>query len=798
MRIGIVAPCAVPYAVGGAEKLWWGLLRYLNSATAHQADIVKLPSPEGDWWQVAQSYEAFSQLELDGFDCIVSTKYPAWMVSHPLHAVYLQHRLRGLYDTYPARMPTEIAGDVRPALSSLLAFIDKHPGDRAALPEFFATLRSLQQVGGRVGEAFELPGALSRRLIRFLDGIALNKDAIARFSTIAATVARRADYFPPGVPVGVAHHPSNLELTPGTRFEYFFTASRFDGPKRVGLLIEAMREFKGDTELWIAGTGAEEPRLRALADGDRRVRFLGFVSDRELVDLYRDALAVPFVPLLEDYGLITIEAMMAGKPVITATDSGGSTELVGDGESGFVVEPEPTAIAAALQRLASDGELARRLGAVGRQRAERITWQSVIDTVLPEPSARRTSAVAVPATKAKSRKLVVTTTFPIWPPRFGGQSRVFHLYRELAREFDIVVVSFADSSMLAAEYQMAPGLREVRVPKTKAHMAKEAAVGALFEMPVSDIVAPELHRLTPAFGEALAREAADATAFVACHPYLLPAIEAVAKGRPIWYEAQDIECDLKEAALPERPEKAAWVAKVRAIEQRCCAAAQWILACSDDDAATLSREFGVAAERILIAPNGTDAAAIPFTFRTERIEHKRRLGVGDLPLLLFMGSGHPPNIDAVQQLFAMAITLPKVVFVVLGNVGYAFDTFTVPQNIWLLGESSETARQIVFEAADIALNPMRSGSGTNLKMLDYFAAGLPVISTPIGARGLPVRDGEHLLIRDLADFPEAITRLLADPARIDTLTAAARRLVDEDFNWQRIGATLLEHLAVPL
>jgi glycosyltransferase involved in cell wall biosynthesis len=322
-------------------------------------------------------------------------------------------------------------------------------------------------------------------------------------------------------------------------------------------------------------------------------------------------------------------------------------------------------------------------------------------------------------------------------------------------------------------------------------MAKEAAIGVVFGMPVSDIVATELYRLTPAFEAALQREAGDATVLVACHPYLYPALSAVANGRPIWYEAQDIESHLKARVLPESPEKAAWLAKIRSVEANCCEAARWVIACSNEDAKTLHDEFAVARERIVLAPNGTDGARIPFTPRAARAANKQRLSAGGAPIALFMGSGHPPNIEAVQQLFSIARELPEVVFAVLGNAAYAFAPGAGPANVWLLGESSDIARQILFEAADVALNPMCSGSGTNLKMLDYFAAGLPVVTTPIGARGLPIDDGKHVFIREIDAFSEAIAALIYQPATADALIGNARALVDDQFNWERIGDRLL-------
>src|SRR5262249_42346509 len=154
--------------------------------------------------------------------------------------------------------------------------------------------------------------------------------------------------FPPSVDVQVAIHPTNLNGLRCDGFEDFFTASRLDGPKRIGLLIEAMRHVPGTTRLLIAGNGPERQALGELAADDPRVVFLGYVPDSDLIDRYSSALAVPFVPVDEDLGLITLEAQISGKPVITCRDSGGATELVEDGVSGWVVEPTGHAVGKAM------------------------------------------------------------------------------------------------------------------------------------------------------------------------------------------------------------------------------------------------------------------------------------------------------------------------------------------------------------------------------------------------------------------------------------------------------------------
>ena len=105
MDIAIVAPGPVPLAIGGAENLWWGLLEHLNRRSPHHADLIKLPTPERSFWEIVDSYRRWAELDVSGYDLVISGKYPAWMTDHPRHVCYMLHPLRGLYDTYPPGLP---------------------------------------------------------------------------------------------------------------------------------------------------------------------------------------------------------------------------------------------------------------------------------------------------------------------------------------------------------------------------------------------------------------------------------------------------------------------------------------------------------------------------------------------------------------------------------------------------------------------------------------------------------------------------------------------------------------------
>jgi hypothetical protein len=167
--IAIVAPAPVPPAIGGAERLWWGLTEFVNRHTDHQAELIKLPTPERDVWEIVDGYKRFSRLDVSGYGVVVTGKYPAWMLEHDNHRVYLLHRLRGLYDTYHLTgLPTDVASE-DPDVQALLKLLDAHEGERDALPEVFARLGALEARRKPLApDLLALPGPFVRRIVHFL------------------------------------------------------------------------------------------------------------------------------------------------------------------------------------------------------------------------------------------------------------------------------------------------------------------------------------------------------------------------------------------------------------------------------------------------------------------------------------------------------------------------------------------------------------------------------------------------------------------------------------------------------
>ena len=145
--------------------------------------------------------------------------------------------------------------------------------------------------------------------------------------------------------------------------------------------------------------------------------FLGAVTDEQLLDLYAGALVVPFVPVQEDYGLITIEAFKSQKPVITCRDSGEPLQFVRDGVTGCVVEPEEGALADRLAYLVDHPDAAAEMGT----RAVRSVAHIALGADRLGAPRRRDRKRAQPV--ASSRPRSVRGAFPASEPALADEGR---------------------------------------------------------------------------------------------------------------------------------------------------------------------------------------------------------------------------------------------------------------------------------------------------------------------------------------------------------------------------------------
>jgi len=338
----VVVTSDVPFVEGGHRIIARALTRALQAA-GHEAEIVT--TPQNRFGRQVSAYLAtrLTDVEVAGdgrpIDRVVSLRFPSYAVRHPHHVSWLNHRMREYYDLWQGfRQELPLRGKmVESVRRRLLHALDRH------------YLR-------RVRHVFAQSETIRRRL--------------ERWGGIPAEVL-----YPPPPP-----RPYRCDGHVGP----VLAVSRLVPLKRMDLLVRAVARSDG-LRARLAGTGPELGHLRELArdlEVDSRIEFIGQLSGEELVAEYAGCSVVLFPPRAEDYGMVTLEAFASSKAVVTCSDSGGPTELVDDGVTGYVVEPTAEAVGVALERVAADPAHAEELGKAARRVAGRHTWPSVVERLL--------------------------------------------------------------------------------------------------------------------------------------------------------------------------------------------------------------------------------------------------------------------------------------------------------------------------------------------------------------------------------------------------------------------------------
>ena len=339
----VLASSTVPFIKGGGRFIVDWLEEKLIEH-GHEAERLWLPFEDRPD-KLLEQIAAFRLMDLtEAGDRLVAFRPPAHALRHPHKIVWFIHHIRAFYDLWGG----EYAPPPTPALDAV----------RQALVELdTATLGEAQAI-------FTNSRAVSDRLMRF--------------NRLAST-----PLYPPILNPG--------QFRSGDYGDEVVVLNRVEPHKRQLLMVEAMRHVKSRVRLRLCGRSTWPVYADMIRQGiaktgmGARVVFEDrWISEDDKVSRLESALAVAYTPFDEDgVGYPCFEAAHAHRPLITTADAGATLEFVTDGRNGFVVEPEPEAIAEAMDKLYYDRALARRYGDANLARLDElvIDWSHVVEAI---------------------------------------------------------------------------------------------------------------------------------------------------------------------------------------------------------------------------------------------------------------------------------------------------------------------------------------------------------------------------------------------------------------------------------
>lgn len=388
-------------------------------------------------------------------------------------------------------------------------------------------------------------------------------------------------------------------------------------------------------------------------------------------------------------------------------------------------------------------------------------------------------------------KILWLKTELLHPVDKGGRIRTYQMLRELRKVHEIAYLALDDGTAGPAEVEGASEYCHelVRIP----HRRTRKLTPAFFRELALNVFSPlpyflARYRSEPMRAEIERRDRAGSFDVLVCD-FLVPAVNMPARlERPCVLFQHNVEAEIwrRHAEVASDPLRRAYFGRqwrrTLAYEAEACRRFDRVVAVSRQDAATFARDYGI--EDAAVVETGVDIDYFrPAGRRERRADH-----------VVFTGSmDWLPNVDGMEWFVAeiwprIRAARPDATLAIVGRdpnpavrqLGERHPEITVTGTV-------PDVRPWVEEAS-VYVVPLRIGGGTRLKIYEAMALERPVVSTAVGMEGLPVDDGEEIVVADEPDaFAARVVELLRAPERGRALAERAARRVRKDFAWETVA-----------
>jgi len=392
-------------------------------------------------------------------------------------------------------------------------------------------------------------------------------------------------------------------------------------------------------------------------------------------------------------------------------------------------------------------------------------------------------------------RILFFTPRQCWPPDTGAKLRDFYLVRELARRAEVTYLGFLDPAAPAIDKDFDSQFeRVVMVARGTGYSPLTLVRGLLGPVPPNVLIYTS-EGMRSHLSRLLRETAFDIIHVSGVHlAQYLPVIEKATSPAAIWVDWHNIESELMER-YAQRAGNPLIRGYARQTAQGLKRLEKKVLATCASVSVPSARERDVIMSRypdccpVQVIKNGVDTAQLASANSSNASNESRRS-------LVFIGSmDYHANVDAViwfvNEIWPLISSAePDLKFRIVGRrPGREVQALASQPHVEVTGRVEDI--RPYYAAALAAVVPLRVGGGTRLKILEAMAAGVPVVSSRLGAEGLHVRGGRDLLFAETAqEYVRAISKLRTNSEYWRTMSRAGRALVATNYDWSAIGATL--------